>query len=288
MTKTTDLVTTKPGALTAGSDAFPAFLQAKVHEDAGKGVSQAADDSIIPLVYILQSNSPQIQRRGPDYIEGAKDGDLWLRNSGVPPIDGDHGLLFQPCYFFKEWVMWAPRKSGEGIKDRATELPPEAVEREVPDDEDPTKTRKKWVMPDGTECIETRYHVGYAYIEALVDGTKDEYVLTGQVMPFVIPFKSTGHTSSRQWTFLMNSKIVGSDVAPSWAALYRVKTKSKTNPSGTWNVITVDDAGWVQSQDEYDRGAKLHTQMALGEKKVDTTDNDPEEQPQGDNATGKM
>lgn len=284
-----DVTTTNaaPPALLADA-ALPAFLQTKVHEDAGKGVSQAADDSIIPLVYILQTNSPQVNRRGPDYIEGAKDGDLWLRNSGVPPIDGDRGMLFQPCYFFKEWVIWASRASGGGIVDRFAERPEEAVEKEVPDDQDPTKTRKKWVMPSGDEAIETRYHVGYVYIEAKIDGTKDDYVLTGQVMPFVIPFKSTGHTSSRQWTFLMNSKLVGDDLAPSWAALYRLKTKSKTNPSGTWNIITVEDEGWIKTPAEYDRGAKLHKQMTIGEKRVDTASDDEHDAPAGDNATGAM
>ncbi len=287
MTKTQDLATIDknakaPATTGAVGDSLPAFLQAQVKEDAGKGVSQAADDNIIPLVYILQTNSPQCNRRGPDYIEGAKDGDLWLRNSGVPPIDGDTGMLFQPCFFSKEWVIWSPRKTGLGIIDRFDERPLEAVEKEVADDEDPTKTRKKWIMPDGNEAIETRYHAGLVIVEG-PDGKP-----TGAVMPFVIPFKSTGHTSSRQWMFLMNSKIVGDGPAPSWACLYRVKTKSRSNPSGTWNAITIEDAGWVQTQEAYDRGSRLNAQMASGERTVEVVNDPSDKTPAEDNATGAM
>ena len=292
MTKSTAVTTTKSTAptLSAGGEALPAFLAAKAKEDQGKGVSQAADDNIVPLVYLLQVNSPQCNRRGPDYIEGAKDGDLWLRNSGVPPMDGDHGLLVQPAFFYKEWVIWSPRSTGAGIIDRFAEKPAKAVEKEVPDEDDPTKTRKKWIMPDGNEAIETRYHICNIYIERLVEGTKDQYELTGQIMPFVIPFKSTGHTASRQWTFLMNSKIVGDGPAPSWACLYRVKTKSRSNSSGTWNAISIEDAGWVQTQEKYDRGARLFTQMASGEKVIETDDTavDAPAANAGDNKTGAM
>lgn len=292
MTKTTQLVPSDPdntpAVLGAVGDALPAFLQASAKADAGKGVSQAADDNIVPLVYILQTNSPQCNRRGPDYIEGAKDGDLWLRNSGIPPVDGDHGLLFQPCSFSKEWVIWSPRTKGGGIIDRFAERPTEAQEKEVQDEEDPTKTRKKWMMPDGNEAIETRYHIGNVYIEELVEGSKDQYRLTGLVMPFVIPFKSTGHTSSRQWMFLMNSKIIGDASAPSWACLYRVKTKSRTNPSGTWNAIQIEDSGWVQSKEDYDRGARLHATMASGEKTIETVKDVGDGAPAGNNATGAM
>lgn len=293
MTKTPNLPAAADDAANKGAalvgDQLPSFLQEAAARDAGKGVSQAAEDNIVPLIYVLQSNSPQVNRRGPDYIDGAKDGDLWLRNSGIPPVDGDKGLLFQPCHFSKEWVVWSPRKTGLGIQGRFAECPPEAVEKEVPDEEDPTKTRKKWVMPNGDECIETRYHVGFAVIEDQ-DGAP-----TGQALPFVIPFKSTGHTTSRTWMFMMNGKMIGSSAAPSWACLYRLKTKQRTNSSGTWNAITVEDAGWVQSQADYDRGAKLHAQMISGEKIVETDDT-PEGAPQAgaapasseENAKGAM
>lgn len=288
MTKTTEVITkTESTALATQptGDNVPAFLADQVKTDAGKGVSQASDDNIVPLIYILQSNSPQVNRRGPDYIEGAKDGDLWLRNSGIPPIDGDKGLLFQPCYFYREFVVWAPRKTGRGIQGRFAEMPSDAVEMEIKDDDDPTKTKKAWVLPNGDLVVDTRYHVGFALIEDQQSGA-----LTGQVMPFVIPFKSSGHTASRTWMTLMNSKVIGSDIAPSWACRYRVKTRSRTNNDGTWNAISVEDAGWVQTKEEYDRGARLHTQMASGELKGEVDNGAPGGQaaPTGDNKTGAM
>jgi hypothetical protein len=246
----------------AAGAAPPAFLQAQIVADAGRGTSQAAEDNLIPLVYVLQGLSPQINRRGPDYIDGAKDGDFWLKGTKTV-FDGDEGFLFQPCYFDKDWVEWVPRIKGGGLVGRYPTCPDDAVETEVESDDKPGTMQKKMVRPNGNEMIETRYHVGYVILP------------DGSAMPYVIPFKSTGHTVSKQWMVLMNSKQVPGGSAPSWACLYRLTTKQRTNAAGTWNVIEVQDAGWVQTQAEYDRGQKLNAQMAAGEKAIDTDDAAP-------------
>jgi hypothetical protein len=251
-------------AIAAGA-APPAFLQDQMKDHLGKGTSQAAEDNLIPLIYILQSNSPQVNRRSPDYIDGAKDGDFWLKGTKVV-FDGDEGMVFQPCYFSKDWVEWIPRKAGGGIVNRYAECPPEAELKEVESDDEPGKMQKKYIMPNGNEVIETRYHTGFV---CLPDGRR---------MPYVLPLKSTGHTSSKQWMVLMNSKQVAGGVAPSWACLYTLKTKSRSNSSGTWNVLEAEDAGWVQTQAEFEAGAKLNAQMASGEKAIDTDEPLPETQ----------
>src|ERR1700744_6508473 len=99
--KTKDLENEKTTtvATTATGSSLPSFMSAKVHADAGKGVSTASEDNIVPLIYVLQSGSPQVKKNNPDYIEGAGEGDLWLRNAPTPIIDGLKGILVQPCYF---------------------------------------------------------------------------------------------------------------------------------------------------------------------------------------------
>jgi hypothetical protein len=43
------------------SDALtPAFLADRIKADAGKGVSSSQADNIVPLIYILQALSPQV------------------------------------------------------------------------------------------------------------------------------------------------------------------------------------------------------------------------------------
>ena len=79
---------------------LPAHLAGLVEADAGKGVSTASEDNIIPLVYLLQPLSPQCMRGNADQIEGAQPGDIWLRGSAVQEIvSGEKGIVVQPCDF---------------------------------------------------------------------------------------------------------------------------------------------------------------------------------------------
>ena len=42
---------------------------------AGKGISDRQEDNIVPLVYLLQSNSPQTQKGSDKYVKGATGGE---------------------------------------------------------------------------------------------------------------------------------------------------------------------------------------------------------------------
>ena len=72
--------------------ALPAALAAMMEKDAGKGVSTAQEDNLVPLIYVLQTNSPQVNKRDERYIEGAEPGDLWLRNAPQPIVKGAEGV----------------------------------------------------------------------------------------------------------------------------------------------------------------------------------------------------
>ena len=56
--------------------------------------------------------------------------------------------------------------------------------------------------------------------------------------------------------------------------------------------LAVEDAGWVQTEAEYERGAKLNAQMTQGEKIIERDDapagGRPASAPQGDNKTDTM
>jgi hypothetical protein len=242
----------------------PAFLASSIKEDAGKGVSMAAEDNLVPLIYVLQSNSPQVNKRDPDYVEEAEPGSLWLRSSGMPAINGETGILFQPCHFSKDFVEWDPASRGR-FQGRHLKMPADA--RQIPSEKNPKKLI--WRRENGNDVIETRYHIGYVLFE---DGRPP--------MPYVIPFSSTGHTVSRGWMTLMGAKqLPGAGRAPSWACVYRLTTRQRTNDAGTWFVISVADAGWVQSAEDYNRGKALHESFERGEKGIEAPQEHPETDP---------
>jgi hypothetical protein len=235
----------------AGSQ-LPAHLQ-KMQEHAGAGTSQAAEDNIVPMVAVLQPLSPQVDRRNPKYIEAAEPGAIWLKNAPTPIISGDEGIVFQPCFFSRHIVEWVPREQGGGYVARHDEMPAEARTIKSRDGK-----RDVWVMPNGNQLIDTRYHVGNVVFP---DGT---------IMPYVIPFSSSGHTVSRTWHTLMNSiRLPSGDIAPSFARVYRLKTIQRTNAAGTWFVFDVSHEGWAPEQ-LYDRGLELHESFKAGEKAVET------------------
>lgn len=248
--------TVSKGATTAtelakvASGGVSSLLAERMARDAGKGVSKDQSDNMVPLIYILQAQSPQVLKRNPAYIEGAEAGSIWLRGIGDPIVSGEEGFLFQPCYFSKDWVEWIPRDAGGGFVTRHAQLPSDAENK--PDPRNPN--RQNYVRPNGNQLRETRYHAG------LVHGR-------GAPMPFVIPMASSGHTTSRSWMFLMNSKqLPNGGTAPSFAQLFRLRTKLRTNAQGEWFAWDVADEGWIEDVKTYELGLALHDAFDTGAK----------------------
>lgn len=230
----------------------PAFMKSRLEKDVGKGVSTAQEDNLVPLIYVLQAQSPQVNKRNAAYIEGAEASDIWLRNAPDPIVKGDIGILFQPCFFSKDWGEWVPRDSGGGFVARHLELPQDA--KKIEDPKNPN--RVKYVRPNGNEIVEARHHVGYV-------------ITNNGPLPYVISLSGSGHTVSRQWMFMMNGAQVDGQKAPSFAKLYKLTTKERSNASGTWFTLDVKDAGWVSSEADYQRGLELHDAFVKGEKKAE-------------------
>lgn len=256
---------------------FPAALLGHLDEYAGKGVSTDAADNLVPLVYVLQAQSPQCLKRGDNYIEGAEAGFIWLRNADNPVINGEDGLLFQPCAFWKDVVEWIPRgengggggyvqahkyQAGEDLEHLAKRLGAKQVQ-------DPKKPeRYSWIMENGHELIETRYHAGYAIRE---DGT---------ALAYVIPLSGSGHTFSREWMFKIGQKRLPSGkAAASWSNIYKLTTRFRTNADGDWFMLAVDNGHWVTTAEELDRGLALYQAFETGAKTADAPIVEQSEEP---------
>lgn len=278
------------GELVAMAGAMPAFMEEQAKADQGKGVSTDQADNLVPLVYVLQSNSPQVNRHKPEvYVAGAEPGDIWLKGAPQPIIKGgpdEAGLLFQPCWFGKCVNEWIPRNadgSGGGFVARHQVMPEDAQEVIIPGEKTGDKPRRKMMNRDRShEYIETREHAGFAITDA------------GPI-PYIIALSSTGHQTSREWMPLMNRKVTPGGVkAPSWAALYRITSRLRVRGGQSWFMLQVADAGakgaamWVDLEG-YQRGKTLYEAFASGAKQAAEPDKgallDPEGG-QGDEPVG--
>ena len=252
--KTVDEAEHPVPATAAPTSGPPPELLERMKRDKGKGVSQSASDNLVPLIYVLQALSPQVARRNPEYIEGAEPGSFWLRNAPHPIVSGEEGMLAQPCYFYKDWVEWRPREMGGGFVARHAEVKEDqcpvadAVLRED------SNRRMRWMRENGNEVIQTRNHIVRVYTD---DG----------VLPYILPFSSTGHTTSKAWSQLINS--TSGSVA--FAGKYRLTTRERTNPMGTWFVVDVKFDSWA-ADEEYDAGLAMYEAFATGEKKAAAPD----------------
>ncbi len=252
---------------TTGAGNVPAHLKSKIAADAGKGVSDSMDDSLVPLVVVLQAQSPQAIKQKPEYLKGAEAGSIWMKNAPQPVVAGEVGILFQPISFYKNVVEWIPKNkdgSGGGYVGEHAAMPADA--KEVVDKDDGSKSM---MSPRGTEYVETRNHAGVIY-------TAD-----GQAFPYLIPLSSSGHSVSRQLMFMMKNKTVDGHKVPSFACLYRLKTILRTKGQHNWFVLDPHEGGedgsvlWA-TEEQYDAGASLHAAFERGEKKADMSSAEPE------------
>lgn len=221
-------------------------------QDSGRGVSTAAEDNIVPLIYILQAQSPQVLKQKPEYIKGAVAGNVWPRSTKTL-IDGEEtGMPFIPVAFNKWWIEWRPNRGGyvgrhkydATAADKGRPAGAEWVE-------DPKKPGKgNWELENGNVVVETREHAGLGFINEQWTGC-------------VISMSGSNHTASRAWMGLMkDKKIPGtSDRAPSYAYVYNMKTIAKSNDDGDWYGWQVEDGmgdGEVTIITSVDDGAELY------------------------------
>lgn len=222
----------------------------------GLGYSDKAEDSLVPIVAILQDNSAEVKRQHTKHIDGAKSGDIIIRSMGKV-IDPDvTPVAVQWCGFEHVYIEWQG-DAGEGIPVNRypfDDLPAEAVSKQDPENED----RNILVMPNGNRLVDTREH--YAHIN-WGEGW----------FPVVIPMAGTNHTASRGLTTtLKNLRLPNGAKSPSWFRIMRLKTKFNQRGSQSWFNFEIKDGGWASDADLRQRGRDLFESVQNNTLNVET------------------
>lgn len=227
-----------------------------VGDGGGRGVSTKPEDNIVPLVRILQSNSPQCIRGHAQQVEGAEPGDFWLKDSGLPTIPGDTGMLVMACAFDKMWVEWQPDRAGFVAQHK--ERPAEArMVRQMADGGE----KNVWEMLNGNTVVETRYHY-------LIGATS---FYAGRA--FVLPLSSTGHTASKKWMALQTAfRYPNGKTADAWARHWLLTSYPDSRKKGNFFSLRVEDRGWVTNTAEWKAGEAMFNAITTGEKTMAAED----------------
>jgi hypothetical protein len=252
----------------SGGSVVSADYAAMMEQDAGEGISTNPGDFLIPMIYVLQPLSPQVLRdKAETFIEGAEPGHIYLKNSLEDPIQGD--IWFQPCYHYRKWVEWIPRKQGGGFvasyDHDGAQVPP-GILKAVPyrDPENPKAQRFK--INGSNDLIDTQYYVGYVLEE---DGTR--------AREYILPLASTQHTFGKAMMTSAKNRLTPSGrSAALWSSMYHIITKMRSNQAGEWYVYDFPDAvggpdsvvKWVP-QDQFMAGRRLRDAFAQGRVKAD-------------------
>lgn len=106
----TNVPATRTGTALAKVDPNTAMMM----EDEGLGHSDfETKDLAIPFVRILQSNSPQVLKRGDGYIDGCEPGHIF--NTALEkPYDGEQGIYVIVCKYQRKYTEWKLRIAEEG------------------------------------------------------------------------------------------------------------------------------------------------------------------------------
>jgi hypothetical protein len=216
---------------------------------AGRGVSDKPEDQLLPLIYVLQQMSPQIDKRGNNYIDGAEAGDFWLRNSLNPIRNGEEGIIAIPVDMIRRWIEWLPNRGGFVARHDAP--PRDMVSKIIRGDDG--RERSVLVRENGNIIADTR-----------------EFYIIVDEDPYVFPCSSTKHTFARQWQTMFHRfkhPKTGS-IMPAFARRYRLQTVPASNALGKWFGLKFEDVG-ISSIQEIRLGIAFSEAILKGERKAE-------------------
>lgn len=186
---------------------------ASIKGDGFENVTQ--EDIGLAVINILQSNSPQCDKKDEQYLENVSEGQFF-NTSTQEAFDTLHGI---PIGFQKSYVEFVPRSAGGGFVGRHALGSPIIADSE--------KVGSKLITPNGNELVETHEYYFLVVPEE------------GQPYPVLIPFKSTMLKHSRRWLGMMKKQFVkapdGSTMTvPMYFQTYVLGTGVESNKLGSW------------------------------------------------------
>lgn len=235
-------VTTANNTAVADAD-----LDSLLNEFAGAGTSASAEHNTIPMIYVLQTNSPQVNKRGDAYIQNAEAGDLWLKNAASPIVKGTEGTIFQPVHFQWAWVEWKPNRGG--FVATHSERPADADQKQL----DPDDDRMSWVRSNGNLVVETCYVYG----------------LVNMDLPYVIPLSSSGFKVARDWNTNARARKHNGKPLPLFATKYRLTTVFRSNDRGEWFTLGFNFDEGLPSKEQIMNGLEFFKSVSTGEKRAE-------------------
>lgn len=231
--------------------------------DAGQGMEGAGQESFaIPFLSILQKGSPQVDEASGQAIEGAKAG-MFFENVTGRMMSGKDGIILVPCSYKREFLRWASRDNGGGLKG--------VYEPEVVAD---MRAKGQIVELDGRlYAPEPDGSVNPAKSDRYND-TRNHYVLivdqeSGAWTEALFSLTSTQIKKSKMLMSALASVKLKNGAGqmftpPTFANFVRATTIGESNDKGTWFGVKFELAGQVDRPEVYAAAKAFHANIAKG------------------------
>jgi hypothetical protein len=215
-----------------------------IAKDARLGGQIGMQDIAIPYLYLLQSNSPQVNTDHDKYIEGAKPSMFYLTVIEKVWEGREKGILIVPCYYERLITEWIDRDEGGGLI-RSYPAGDPIMNQAKPDE------KNKMRLPNRHILVDTAYH--YVMVQDPESRTWHQCIM---------PCKSTFLKKSRRLNSDISTTVIPGTklIAPRFLYMYRVKTEKEQKDDNVWNVPNFVQESMV-SADVY-QNAKLFAKVA--------------------------
>lgn len=219
----------------ASLDDVGALMEADATDSAGHGFEKG--DIAIPFLRVLQSNSPQVKRQNPAYLDGAEEG-TFFNTVTQRLMDGDQGIFFLPVVFQRQATLWWPRETGgpKGEKGFVREVPIPEAEKMLKDNTEKNEKGKDVVkegVHKGQELVFAAMYYGFVAEE------------DGMFEPVAFPLTFTQIKKARMWNALIvgarlpNSSGAGTYNPKMYGFAYRITTIPESNAKGSWSGVRI-------------------------------------------------
>jgi hypothetical protein len=224
-----------------------------IFDMAGEGAAFDSSEMQIPFLRVLQALSPQLNKKKPEYIEGAAQGDMFNTVTG-DYYGGESGVMVIPCYQTTKYLEFVPRDMGGGFKGELASTNPALQQT--------TRQGSKEILPNGNELVKSDQHFCLVVLE------------DGSFQPVVVDMKSTQLKVSRRWkTQIAMQKVknprTGQMVTPPvFGTMWKLTTTEESNDQGSWYNYSVERIGLVENRDLLLEAKTFRDSIMAGEVKA--------------------
>lgn len=154
---------------------------------------------------------------------------------------------FTPIYFYPQWILWAPMKSGEGILSSTTDSRSEMALK--------SKSSETWSEARADGKGENRYVEHLNFISILPSVSP---------LPVVLSFARAEHRTGKRLVNLITMRN-----APSYSCRFSATPAARSNSSGEWYGLDIDNAPepWV-SEEEFNAYTLLQADMQAARERI--------------------